>query len=745
MRIEILPGNAVASQDPENPKPEEAGASRDGGGFAAVIQAVAAAGNERQGGRITAVDEPQGGEESCRDAAGNAASTSLSWQAGNPLFRLEADTGIGMAGIARAAPDLPASFLQPALLPAAGVTEQIPNVPEHNLIHSTSASAVMVLETDRKGDVSLRSSADATTPPDAAPAAAESRARPDQQAPAPDGRAAVDLSSDREWVRTADVSARIATPASTLFEARSDAPARPPAAPSVSRLAPAGSPGAEPPGSSEVLPQPLTSGATPANHVVWSTIQAHPWPCSRADVAFENPAPGVSSSVRTAESQEDANSGPAFAPESTPSAQRDTSAGVGAAVAGDQALRLVSATADTALSPSASGSVLEDANPAESPLPVRVCATGTGACEPTEEISLSVAIGQRASEARTGATLPAKPASNPAEAGIALQFQEEGGAAGRDGIRREIGPGTRLGQMPDLTEMEARASRQPFIPFRMAGTALEISSSARPRDSDTYCGLLTFPAREAKFSGTDAPDGKFPETPDTGSETPGRAVRQDSEPDRHLPFRFRPVGSSQSETDVWGVVRPSGHTGFKSGGGGLAVGMEAPMPEFRAPSELMTPKPPTAPQEPDFLTQLVERIRMQVQSGESILKIQLKPSSLGRIEIKAETSGNGVLATIVAESPTVKSYLENNLHILQQGFEDQGLKIERIQVAVQESTWQQQASQGSHDPRPGGGRRGESGDAIPLATGDAVLAEDLLLDAQALAVLGPNSTFHTIA
>ena len=719
MRIEMLPGNAMVPQDPENPKSEETGTSQDGGGFAAVIQAVAAAGDAQHGCGITAIREPQEGEEAFRDAAENPAPAPFPWQAENHSLRLEPQTGKGMAVNTRADHAFPAPCLQPGPLPAASVSGPASIAPEHDLIHSAADPAGRGLETEVKADPSLEALAGTPADPDTSLSAAKSPVCPVQPVLVPDDRAAADLSPDPARAKTVDASAQNAIPTSIPWDAFSDAPGR-----------------------------PVVRDAMSAS--------ARPYPRANAPVEIASPCvspslgTGRTSTTGTAELHEDPNPGPVSSPESILPAPRDIGTSAGSAVIGQQAPRLVSALAESALFSSPTGIARNDAIPAESPLPRLSRTTDPDACDPAEVTASSATIGQRASETAAGTALSAISASNPAEDCIASQFQDESRAAGRDGIARGIQPGARRGQRRDLTEMEPRTLRQPLMPSRMATAVLEIFASARTRESGSYSGFLTSPGLEGKISGKEAPDGRSPENPDPGSASPEptRNVREDSESARQMLLRFQSVRSPQTETQIYGVSRASEHSGLtsvKSWAGGIPAGTEASMPEFRALSALLTPKPSTAPQEPDFLTQLVERIRMQVQSGESILKIQLKPSSLGRIEIKAETSGSGVVATIIAESTSVKSYLENNLHILQQGFQDQGLKIERIQVAVHDGAWHQQASQGSHDSHPGGWRRGESGDAGRLAESGARPGEDLLLDAQALAVLGPNSTFHTIA
>jgi flagellar hook-length control protein FliK len=162
-------------------------------------------------------------------------------------------------------------------------------------------------------------------------------------------------------------------------------------------------------------------------------------------------------------------------------------------------------------------------------------------------------------------------------------------------------------------------------------------------------------------------------------------------------------------------------------------------------SALLAPKHTAPSQEPDFLSQLARRIDMQLRDGENVIRIQLKPSSLGRIEIRAETSGTGVVAAIITESSGVKNYLEHNLHLLQQSFLDQGLKVDRINVTVQEGFQPQHSSSGHQDSRSGGGQQGDSRSPVWHASQFEWSSEELTVDTQTLMALRPHSTFHAVA
>jgi flagellar hook-length control protein FliK len=159
-------------------------------------------------------------------------------------------------------------------------------------------------------------------------------------------------------------------------------------------------------------------------------------------------------------------------------------------------------------------------------------------------------------------------------------------------------------------------------------------------------------------------------------------------------------------------------------------------------------EPVATAQPQSFILQMAQRIQFQIREGKETIRIQLKPDSLGRVEIRAETTGNGVIARIATESNSVRSYLENNMHVLQQTLQDQGLKVDRIYFVVQDglsfSANTGYSAQFGHagTGHPGGESHSSHGMSGSL-TSD--LAEEKPLDATTWVSLNPNIRFHTIA
>jgi flagellar hook-length control protein FliK len=89
----------------------------------------------------------------------------------------------------------------------------------------------------------------------------------------------------------------------------------------------------------------------------------------------------------------------------------------------------------------------------------------------------------------------------------------------------------------------------------------------------------------------------------------------------------------------------------------------------------------------DFIVELAGRIQAQIRGGREMIRIQLNPEELGRLEIHAENGRNGIIARIAAESADVKKLLEGNLENLHQTLEARGLKIDRLHIVVEDNAY----------------------------------------------------------
>ena len=106
-----------------------------------------------------------------------------------------------------------------------------------------------------------------------------------------------------------------------------------------------------------------------------------------------------------------------------------------------------------------------------------------------------------------------------------------------------------------------------------------------------------------------------------------------------------------------------------------------------AKAEAAAPPRSVNVQDQEFIIELAGRIQAQIRGGREMIRIQLHPEELGRLEIRAESGRNGIIARIAAETTDVKKLLENNIQNLQQMLESRGLKIDRLHIVVEENAY----------------------------------------------------------
>ena len=91
-------------------------------------------------------------------------------------------------------------------------------------------------------------------------------------------------------------------------------------------------------------------------------------------------------------------------------------------------------------------------------------------------------------------------------------------------------------------------------------------------------------------------------------------------------------------------------------------------------------------QKVDVMSQLVEKIGLISRKNDSELVISLKPEFLGRVSLHVSVVDKTLVATLIAESPHVKTLLESQLPVLQHSLQEQGLPLAKV-VVLQGNAW----------------------------------------------------------
>ena len=106
--------------------------------------------------------------------------------------------------------------------------------------------------------------------------------------------------------------------------------------------------------------------------------------------------------------------------------------------------------------------------------------------------------------------------------------------------------------------------------------------------------------------------------------------------------------------------------------------------------------------EADIVRQVVEQIKVTTGQQLSSIEIMLNPENLGKVHI-AVTARQGVItAQLTAQNEQVKAALENQMTALKEHFNNQGVKVEAVEITVQSHSFEsQQNLEGNNSEQAG--------------------------------------------
>ena len=112
----------------------------------------------------------------------------------------------------------------------------------------------------------------------------------------------------------------------------------------------------------------------------------------------------------------------------------------------------------------------------------------------------------------------------------------------------------------------------------------------------------------------------------------------------------------------------------------------------------------------DIIQQITDYIKVNVKAETTELELQLHPASLGNVKVQIASTEGVLTATFTTQNEAVKAALEAQLIQLKDNFEQQGLKVESIEVNVatqgfERSLEQEQQERNSFEEQSKKGRR----------------------------------------
>ena len=95
-----------------------------------------------------------------------------------------------------------------------------------------------------------------------------------------------------------------------------------------------------------------------------------------------------------------------------------------------------------------------------------------------------------------------------------------------------------------------------------------------------------------------------------------------------------------------------------------------------------------------IMDQILDYMKLSLNADATSLEMQLHPASLGTLQIQLASRGGVVTANFIAQNEAVKAALESQMVQLREQFEEQGVKVEAIEVTVQTHEFEQNLEQG---------------------------------------------------
>ena len=152
-----------------------------------------------------------------------------------------------------------------------------------------------------------------------------------------------------------------------------------------------------------------------------------------------------------------------------------------------------------------------------------------------------------------------------------------------------------------------------------------------------------------------------------------------------------------------------------------------------------TELPFTQTQVKDIMDQIMEYMKVQVKADTTNLEMQLHPESLGTLNIRIAAKDGMLTAQFTAQNEAVKNVIEGQLMILQQNLDEQGVKVQAVEVNVATQHFDRNLNQGkgsgeeqsSHEAKKKGPRRINLNSLDPLEEEELEEADKVTADMMA--------------
>lgn len=99
----------------------------------------------------------------------------------------------------------------------------------------------------------------------------------------------------------------------------------------------------------------------------------------------------------------------------------------------------------------------------------------------------------------------------------------------------------------------------------------------------------------------------------------------------------------------------------------------------------------------EIANQIIENIKVIIKPEQTSMELQLNPEHLGRVNLTVQSKNGAMTAQFVVQNELAKEAIESQMHTLRETLNEQGIKVEAIEVTVSNYAFDQNSQSGDNE------------------------------------------------
>ena len=214
--------------------------------------------------------------------------------------------------------------------------------------------------------------------------------------------------------------------------------------------------------------------------------------------------------------------------------------------------------------------------------------------------------------------------------------------------------------------------------------ALMAQMSAAEKSVEAEEPVLTIPGTEEPEVSVEGMKDYAVSVQKDGGTVQIKVTVDDASGEKHVSEQVTDTGKPETTPVLKKESADTGHQGEEHAAGNNAgsaflQNLTGRMEEVEAPAERPVYTQPEANQ---IMDQIVGYMKFNIKPETQEMEMQLHPASLGTVHVQIAAKDGAITAQFAAQNETVKAVLETQMIQLKEQFEEQGIKVEAVEVTV---------------------------------------------------------------